>query len=421
MKKTLYVDGMHCEACSVLIRNKLKEIGGINEVSVDSAQSRVTIEGNAPHISEMNSVLNEYGYTLSTEQKQAPITMDIYAQALVLVVCFSAAYFLLDRIGMTSHLTVSKESPFGSYFFFGLLASVTSCAALVGGLLIALSSRWGSAKKPFLLFNIGRIGTFAILGLVLGFVGSMFQLSVVASAVLVITTALFMIVMGLRMLHVPFFRTISLPMPSRVSHLLNNPSSSWKGAIAVGALTFFIPCGFTAVAQASALSMANPIQSSIALTAFALGTLPMLAFISFASISMYRNPRRSAVFSLAGGFLIVGFGLMTLINQVKLLPSFNTETSAEVSGTYQDMVIEAKGFEYFPKEITLKVGIPVRLTVKNNNAIGCAQAMSLPGLYPKVLYLSEKETKAEFLPEKKGTYSISCSMGMVEPIKIVVL
>jgi len=47
--------------------------------------------------------------------------------------------------------------------------------------------------------------------------------------------------------------------------------------------------------------------------------------------------------------------------------------------------------------------------------------MYLPGLYDKVVYLTEKVTEVEFTPEKKGNYKISCTMGMVPPVTVRVI
>jgi hypothetical protein len=55
------------------------------------------------------------------------------------------------------------------------------------------------------------------------------------------------------------------------------------------------------------------------MTAFALGTLPMLAVISYSSLRFYRNPRFANPFRLLAGLLVVFFALVTLNNQIRLL------------------------------------------------------------------------------------------------------
>ena len=426
MKKTYCVAGMHCDACSLLIERKLSKMEGVKKIRVNGGSKTVAIEAdekNPPSMSAMNKVLKEFGYSLSEEKQQEKLSMEVIAMALLIVVVFGFGFFILDRVGLTSTITVTKDSSLATYFMFGLIASISSCAALVGGLLIALSSRWQSKAKPFLLFNTGRLLSFAVLGALLGVIGSFFHLTSFMTSLLVIGVSVFMLVMGLRMVGVPFFRTIHLPSPRWVSNAIDSENqNSWFGAFMIGALTFFVPCGFTAIAQAGAFATGNALQSGLLLLAFALGTLPMLIALSFTSVSMYGNKTRAAAFNLAGGILVIGFAVITLYNQLRLIPlPLNYGTTTITKDGYQDVIIEAKGLEYLPREITLKVGVPVHLTVKNNNAIGCAQAMSLPGLYPNVLYLNGNETKAEFTPQKKGVYAISCTMGMVSPIKVTVL
>ena len=85
------------------------------------------------------------------------------------------------------------------------------------------------------------------------------------------------------------------------------------------------------------------------------------------------------------------------------------------------MKLKAEGFGYSPRAITLKANVPVKLSVTNQNVVGCAQAMYMPGLYDDVIYLDKPISKAEFIPTRTGTFKISCTMGMVQPILVTVV
>lgn len=56
----------------------------------------------------------------------------------------------------------------------------------------------------------------------------------------------------------------------------------------VGFATFFLPCGFTQSMQVAALSSGSFASGLAIMLAFALGTLPMLALLSFGSASFAR-------------------------------------------------------------------------------------------------------------------------------------
>ncbi len=196
-------------------------------------------------------------------------------------------------------------------------------------------------------------------------------------------------------------------------------------------VTFFVPCGFTLIAQAGALRTGTFLEGMTILLAFALGTLPMLLMISFSSVKLRQNPKFSNAFRLLSGLLIVFFSAYTLITQISLLrPSTqaldnpanaSTSTAAlQEEGEYQLMQMEARGFEYFPEVITIKAHLPTRFEIFSNDSLGCANAVYARGLYPDVIILNPGINVVEFTAPGPGTYQISCSMWMVKPITVVV-
>ena len=67
---TLYVAGMHCSACEVLLEKNLKKFDGVVNVDADISKKVVEVEftqGNAPDISKINERFKELGYTFSDE------------------------------------------------------------------------------------------------------------------------------------------------------------------------------------------------------------------------------------------------------------------------------------------------------------------------------------------------------------------
>jgi hypothetical protein len=86
----------------------------------------------------------------------------------------------------------------------------------------------------------------------------------------------------------------------------------------------------------------------------------------------------------------------------------------------QVMQMEARGFEYFPKTISIKAGLPTRFEITDNGSVGCARAVYPRGLYPDVILLEPGLNVVEFTAPAAGTYQISCSMWMVDPITVIV-
>src|SRR5262245_64967155 len=76
---------------------------------------------------------------------------------------------------------VSETMRYGLIFVIGLVASVSSCMAVTGGLLVAVAAKYNEVTtdltpvqriKPHLYFNAGRIASYTLLGGAIGALGS---------------------------------------------------------------------------------------------------------------------------------------------------------------------------------------------------------------------------------------------------------
>jgi len=457
MKKTnsctLYVSGMHCGACEVLLDKKISKLDGVKSAKASLSDSKIEIsyqKGHPPNVQALNSQFSDLGYTFTENPiGQAKVGQLEIAQALVIGIIFIIAYVIIEDSKIFAQFSLSNESTLPAFFVIGLIASVSSCAALVGGVLLSMSKQWNQLyggkdenkrALPFALFNIGRLVSFTVLGGLLGVIGSIFQISLRMSSVLIIGVSIMMVILALQILGVSWAKKIRFGFPKFLSHYASN-EQNFKGKympFTIGAMTFFLPCGFTLMAQTVALTTGNFFLSALMMLSFAIGTLPMLGFLSFSSVKFQKNATFSGTFNLLAGVFILLFSIFNVNAQLNVLGVVSASdilrsssnagdqqqvAGVQVVGTGADMkqlaFIDAVGFEYFPKNITLKAGIPTKLTVNNENVFGCAQAMWLGGLYDEVLYLSGPESVAEFTPQK-GKYKVSCTMGMVDPIIVTV-
>lgn len=80
------------------------------------------------------------------------------------------------------------------------------------------------------------------------------------------------------------------------------------------------------------------------------------------------------------------------------------------SDDVQNVVLGIKNYNYYPNTITVKAGMPVRISLDNSVA-GCYRSFTI-----KELGISKNlKTPAdyiEFTPTKKGTFRFACIMGM---------
>jgi sulfite exporter TauE/SafE/copper chaperone CopZ len=334
------VKGMHCAACEVLIEKKLLEIPGVKAVDASTADGKAIIEyeGEKPNIATLNNIFQKDNYTFSDSQfvgkenvsensgKGNPMLFGLAIAAVIIM-----AFLLLDKLGISGLFNISSKSSLVSFFGFGILAGLSSCAALVGGIVLSLSKQWlkmyssetSEYKKfqPHLMFNVGRILSYAVLGGLLGLLGSRLSISFSFTSFLVTVISLLMIVLALQMLGVRGFRRFQLSMPKFITRKIAD-EQNFKGKhmpFAMGALTFFIPCGFTITTQTIALLSSSALQGSLIMGFFALGTAPMLLLIGLSSVKFSSRPHWANIFSKVAGFIVLFFALYNITNQMSIL------------------------------------------------------------------------------------------------------
>src|SRR3989338_551359 len=190
---TFHVSGTHCASCKILIEDILSEEGLVLRVQVDLKGETVKIETNSEKNPEeladfLTSKVKSNGYAFSTE-KNIEIKKDredIW-KALPIGLAFLLLFFILQKSGMLNLNIAGKTTP-TTGFLIGLVASVSSCLAIVGGLVLSLSAKISQDNindtKTFLLFHAGRLVSFAVLGGVLGLIGNTIGINFTFTAIL---------------------------------------------------------------------------------------------------------------------------------------------------------------------------------------------------------------------------------------------
>ena len=316
---TFHVSGTHCPSCKIFIEDTLNEQIGIDGTSVDLKQETVTLnttlDENPHKLAEMlTEKIKHNGYILSVERKaKEKKDNGIIWQALPIGLAFLALFFIVQKSGILNFGLGGTVTPVTS-FIIGLVASVSSCLAVVGGLVLSLSATVSQDKisdiKPMMLFHGGRLISFAILGGVLGAIGSAIGISFTVTATLGIIASVVMIVLGLNLAGV--FEKNMVALPSEVFSFFRKIEHQTAAPFLVGVGTFFLPCGFTQAMQVAALSSGSFFSGFMIMTAFALGTLPMLVLLSFGSAS-FAQSKHAALFFKSAGVLVIGLGSFTLL------------------------------------------------------------------------------------------------------------
>lgn len=315
---TFHVSGTHCASCKIFIEDTLNEQDFIKNVKVDLKKEIVEIETDSNENPEeiariLCSQIKQNGYNLSTE-KQTQEKDNVIWKALPVGLAFLVLFFILQKSGILNLGIGGKTTPTTS-FIIGLIASVSSCLAIVGGLVLSLSAKISedniSDTKTFLLFHVSRLVSFAILGGTLGLIGNAIGINFTFTAILGLIASIVMIILGLNLVGV--FAKNKMALPSGIFKLFKRVEHKTFTPIAIGFGTFFLPCGFTQAMQVVALSSGSFVSGLLIMLAFALGTLPMLALLSFGSASLAHG-KHAPLFFKSAGVVVIGLGIFALLS-----------------------------------------------------------------------------------------------------------
>jgi len=317
---TFHVTGTHCASCKILIEDVLNEHDFVNNAEVNLKTETVLIETNTNQgAEEIVTVLTEkiepHGYMLSMEKIiQNKKSDDVIWKAIPIGLAFLVLFFMLQKSGILNLGIGGNTTPTTS-FIIGLIASVSSCLAIVGGLVLSLSAKISednvSDTKTFILFHVGRLVSFALLGGILGLIGNAIGINFTFTAILGIVASLVMLMLGLNLVGV--FAKNKITLPSGIFNFFRKIEHKTFTPLAIGFGTFFLPCGFTQSMQVAAISSGSFMSGFFIMFAFALGTLPVLAFLSFGSAS-FAHGKHAPLFFKSAGVVVIGLGAFALLS-----------------------------------------------------------------------------------------------------------
>lgn len=325
---TFHVSGTHCASCKILIEDILSEQLDVSNVQVDLKKQIVSLETSEMDQNKLAETLTKklhrHRYVISVEKNNDSKKDDSSIwQALPIGIAFLVLFFMLQKSGILN-FGIGGQVTSTTAFFIGLIASVSSCLAIVGGLVLSLSAKIAeddsNNKKPFYLFHIGRLIGFSVLGGILGLVGKGLGINYMFSSVLMILAAIVMIGLGLNLMGI--FKRSKFTLPSGIFSFFRRAEHQTFAPLVLGVGTFFLPCGFTQSMQVAALSSGSLISGALIMLFFALGTFPMLALLSFGS-SSFAHSKHAPLFFKSAGIVVIGLGIFALLSQLTALGIIN--------------------------------------------------------------------------------------------------
>jgi len=441
-KATVHIKGMHCRSCEILVEDELRKISGVTDVKVNEKKGNayVCYEGELDH-QKIEEAVRNAGYELGLKEK-APLfskRMQDYKELGFAFLVIVLLYLIGKEMGIFN-FSIKSGSDYGSLpivFLVGLTAGISTCMALVGGLVLAASARFVEKHpqssilqkfKPHLFFNLGRIASFFVLGGIIGYAGSFFQLSSTTLGFLTIAVGGVMVLLGLQLIEIfPRLNGLQFTLPKSVSRAFgmkeqSEKEYSHKNSFILGASTFFLPCGFTQAMQLFAISSGNPITGALTMGVFALGTAPGLLgiggltsiikgafakpFFKFAGLVVIFM----AIFNISNGLNLAGINVNAFLNQSSAVTT-QADPNVTLENGVQIVKMTQNASGYSPNSFTIKKGIPVKWIITSEDAFTCAASIvsSKLGIRKN---LSAGENIIEFTPTEAGNIRFTCSMGM---------
>ena len=440
------ISGMTCPSCELLLERKLRNIPGVLDVDVNQRKGIAIITARADSLpsSEMvENAIRKAGYGVGDEHPHRQAACDATENVMEpshrkwveiggsLLIIF-ALYKLFQAFDLVSIApSTSGALSFGGIFAIGLVAGTSSCLAVTGGLLLALAAKHNEVRltqspwekfTPLLHFNVGRLVSYFVLGGLVGLLGQSITLSTKMSGYMNIAVAFIMLWLALTILQIIPKGSFPVRPPKTLSRWVTGLSES-KHPLApftLGAMTFFLPCGFTQSLQLVALASGSFLTGAFTMFIFALGTLPSLIGLSAISSAVSGAFSRLflrfsgalvlllALFNLNSGFALTGVDL----SHVFASGNDQNEAAPAVTGGVQEVAMKVTRNGYEPQNLTIKAGVPVRWKVDGTGAAGCTSIMTIPTLNISQA-LRSGENIIEFIAPSKGALAFMCSMGMV--------
>jgi len=196
-------------------------------------------------------------------------------------------------------------------FLAGLLGS-GHCFGMCGGIAAGLGAMSkGRAVVPALQFNLARLASYAVLGLIAAVVLSGVSNLVPIGRWLRLLTAVMILMIGLKFLFnfrgIEFIERGGAGLWKKIMPLALKAGNrqDWIGRLLLGFCWGFIPCGLVYTVLMTAASTANPVSGAATMLAFGAGTLPAMLGLTAAAPALAAFLQDRTVRRIIGFALIV--------------------------------------------------------------------------------------------------------------------
>ena len=201
----------------------------------------------------------------------------------------------------------------------GLVSSL-HCVGMCGPLALAMPLSGLAAPAKYagiLVYNIGRISTYTILGLLMGLAGRSIQLAGYQQAFTITVGVIILLyfLSGTRFMPAVANRSgINRRIQAVMIRHMGNPS--YKSLFITGAANGLLPCGMVYLALGAAAASGDTGSAGIFMAFFGLGTLPLLAAVAIGGI--YIGPGIRKKFNQVSPYVALFMGALLILRGLNL-------------------------------------------------------------------------------------------------------
>jgi len=215
-------------------------------------------------------------------------------------------------------------------FTTGILGGFGHCIGMCGPLVASytLADRSSGARPllkrlaPHLLYNMGRVTTYGLIGAVMGLSGSFVNVAgslVGVQNVVAVIAGAMMIIMGLSISGIGGGNTAWIEKHNaavlRTALRMRGSSPTFR-YYPLGLLLGLLPCGLSYSVFIASAGTGGPLQGFLTALAFGLGTLPALLF--FGTLMAALSASLRGTIYRAGGALVIIMGIYFLFRGIRL-------------------------------------------------------------------------------------------------------
>ncbi|GKU24562.1 sulfite exporter TauE/SafE family protein [Clostridium folliculivorans] len=432
-REKIKVYEMTCTSCEHRVEKAIKKLDGIISVKANYSGefAIVEYEENLCTLSQIKASIKKAGYGTEKSNDYKFIGTVIIVAAIAFLGVRTSGFDMDSKLANASYTVL---------FLVGILTSI-HCVGMCGGIMLSQSIKNDSeskfdAIKPALLYNMGRVASYTILGGIIGALGSIFSLSITAKAMMQIIAGAFMIMMGFNMAGFKFFRSFQIKLPHTACKIKNKSGSPFI----VGLLNGLMPCGPLQTMQLFALGTGSAFKGALSMLIFSLGTVPLM--LTFGALSgLLSKGYTKKILKLSGvliivlglimgnrGFILAGIninpltalsgGTATLLGGSSKDSSNSNVAKATIKDGVQTINMTANTNGYTPNAFYVQKGIPVKWVIDGKELNSCNNSVVAQSLNVEKK-LKSGENVIEFTPGDKDI-NFSCWMGMIRGVIKVV-